>query len=171
MAQSQALAAQIARQPVLAIYASPILRAQQTAAIVAEYVGMRVQTTDALREFDCGVMEGRGDAAAWAAHRSVNAAWAAGDTGQCIDGGESLEDLRRRFLPFVQAVVTPFRAAAGTVLLISHGGLLHPMLPLVLTNIDPAWVTHHPLRNCACVTAEPSGEQLVCSDWDGYRLT
>src|SRR5438045_2997062 len=92
-AQANALAEQLAPMKIIAIYARPILRAQQTAQIMAERLAAPVITNTALREFDCGSMEGRGDAEAWAAHAAVIAAWAGGAYAQYIPGGESYHDM------------------------------------------------------------------------------
>lgn len=168
--QAATLAAQLATAKIVVIYASPILRAQQTAQIVGERLGLPVVTSDALREFDCGVMEGRGDEEAWAAHAGVTAAWANGDYAQCIPGGESHHAMEARFLPFVNALVAQYADCNAdcddAILLVGHGSLLHHMLPLVLQNIDSAFVAQHPLRNCACVCAEVKDGQLYCTNWD-----
>lgn len=166
-AQSRLLAERLAAYPIDAIYASPILRAQQTAAIVAQRLALPVTTSNALREPDCGIMEGRGDPAAWAAHEAATAAWGSGQYEYAIPEGESFLDLQTRFLPFVTAVVT--QHAAGVVL-ISHGSLLHNLLPLLLVNVDRTFVAKHPLANCALVIGEAQAGQLRCLAWDGGVL-
>ena len=66
--QALNLAETLAMREVQIIYSSPILRARETADIVAGACGIEVTVADELREFDCGVMEGRGDDEAWQAH-------------------------------------------------------------------------------------------------------
>jgi broad specificity phosphatase PhoE len=169
-AQAVALAEQLATTKLAAIYASPILRAQETAQILAAHLGAPVFTSDALREFDCGSMEGRGDEDAWAAHHAVTAAWASHDYAQCIPGGESFIDMQQRFVPFVDQLVAQHADQAGDILLVGHGSLLHHMLPLVLRNVDRAFVAEHPLRNCACVCAAVHEDGLYCTNWDGWSF-
>lgn len=169
-AQAVALAEQLATEPLTAIYASPILRAQETAQLISERLGPSVYTTDALREFDCGHVEGRGDAEAWAAHNNVIAAWANLDYTQCIPGGESFLDMQARFVPFVQGLVDAHAPAETAVLLIGHGSLFTHMLPLVLTNIDRAFIDQHGMRNCIYIRATVNGGQLCCQQWDDYVL-
>jgi probable phosphoglycerate mutase len=164
--QAQRLAGRLAGGKVMAIYASPILRAQQTANIVAEKLGLPVQTVDALREFHCGVMEGRGDEAAWKAHDAVVEAWDRGDYAYCIPGGESFNDLRARFVSFVEGLVKEYARSDSDIVLISHGSILHQMLPLVLNNIDRAFSRQHQLGNTTCVVAVLSNGKLVCLEWD-----
>ncbi|MBV7327458.1 histidine phosphatase family protein [Chloroflexi bacterium TSY] len=123
------------------IGASPILRAQETAAIVAESLGLSPATYPALREFDCGMMEGRGDSEAWAAHQAVVRAWdEEKDFDQCIEpDGESFNDIKERFLPFVARLIKENQVQSGDILLISHGAVLLQMLPLVVANVDRAF--------------------------------
>lgn len=166
--QAMALAERLATTPIRAIYTSPILRARQSAQIIAERLALPLVISDALREFDCGIMEGRGDPAAWEAHAAITATWANGDYAAAILGGESFEAMQARFLPFVQQLLTGPHSDVS--LLISHGALLHHMLPLVLSNIDAAFVAAHPLGNCACVIAQGTGQRLHCLEWAGVKL-
>lgn len=69
--QANALADRLAENSIVAIYSSPILRAQGTAQIIAQRLGLVVETSAALREFDCGVAEGRGDDEAWRARNQA----------------------------------------------------------------------------------------------------
>jgi 2,3-bisphosphoglycerate-dependent phosphoglycerate mutase len=168
--QAIALAEELATAEIGAIYASPILRAQQTAHLIGARLSLPVNTSAALREFDCGVMEGKGTAEAWAAHEAVTAAWATYDYAHCIPGGESFVDMQQRFVPFVTQLVAQYAGQTSAILLVSHGSLLHHMLPLVLRNIDRAFVAQHPLRNCACVCATVAQGGIDCTTWDGWVL-
>jgi probable phosphoglycerate mutase len=146
------------------IYTSPILRARQTAEIVATALGYPVDAADTLREFDCGIAEGRGDAEAWHLHHDVIAAWRErADFNARIAGGESFNDLRARFMPFVAQLQT--RHANEAVLCISHGSMLGLMLPAVLANVSPSWADAHPIGNCATIRAEQRDGQLICTAW------
>lgn len=171
-AQAAALAAALPG-PLAHIYTSPLLRAAETAALLAAAQPTPITITDALREFDCGAFEGRADPAAWAAHDGLVAAWLAGRPAERLPGGESFDDLRARFVPFVRALTVETPAtppAAGHLALVSHGGVLRLMLPLVLTNISPAFAQAHPLANAAAVVAEPRGAALWCRRWGELDL-
>ena len=174
--QAAALADAVHGEGVRRIFTSPLARAVETAEIVGRALDVPVERADALREFDCGVFEGRSDGEAWAAHAAVQREWfELGRQGARIPGGESLADLRARFLPFVAAIARDLRdgdaarargSPAGSVLLISHGGLLHSLLPDVLDGLDAATVLANPLGNAAAVVAdvEPDG-RLACRTW------
>lgn len=167
--QAIALAEQLVAEEIMAIYASPILRAQETAQIIGERLTLPFVTHNALREFDCGIMEGQGTDEAWAAHEAVTAAWATGNYVQHIPGGESFVDMQARFVPFVNQLLSHYADETGALLLIAHGSLLHHMLPLVLHNIDAAFVRQYPLRNCACIRAVVTQEGITCVDWDSHK--
>ena len=168
--QAHTLSDKLTSKNIAAIYASPIRRAQQTAQIIAEERHLPVHMSDALREFDCGIMEGRGDEEAWQAHQSVVQAWDDEDYDRRIAGGESFNDLQKRFVSFIQKLVSEVGNGDAAIVLLSHGGLLSQMLPLVLSNIDRAFTRDHSLGNCACVVAIPQREKLVCIEWDGIHL-
>lgn len=170
--QAHLLAAALAVKNIRAIYASPILRTQQTAQILGQAWGLSVQTADALREFDCGEMEGRGDAEAWEAHHAVIRAWdEANAYEQRIPGGESFTDMRQRFVPFVEEIRELLKEDKGDIVLVSHGSLLLQMLPLVLSNVDRAFCKAHPLRNCAMIVTTTMETTLHCLEWDGLALS
>jgi broad specificity phosphatase PhoE len=57
--QARALAAWSRTQGIDAVYSSPVRRARETAAPVAEALGLPVTTVEGLREVDFGVAEGR----------------------------------------------------------------------------------------------------------------
>ena len=57
--QAAALAACLRREPIAAVYASPLERARETAQPLAERLGLDVQVMDALNEIDVGVWSGR----------------------------------------------------------------------------------------------------------------
>ena len=110
-------------------YSSPLLRAQQTAEIVAATLHLPVEIADALREPDCGIAEGRSDEAAWAEHRRAWTAWLDEQRYDYrIEGGESFNDLRARFVPFIDRLLAEHGKSSDQLLLISHGELLIMML-------------------------------------------
>ncbi len=166
--QAEELAQSLTKVPLAAIYSSPIARALQTAQIVAASKNLPVEIAEALREPDCGVMEGRGDDAAWAEHDRVMADWLVQRKFDSrIEGGESFHDLRARFVPFIERLVVEYGATDNNLLLIGHGSLLYLMLPLVLTNIDLASVGEYPMPNTAVIVAETQANDLICLEWCG----
>ena len=166
--QSRALGEALAAFEVKQIFCSPIPRARQSAGIAAAGLNLPVTVTPALREFDCGEMEGRGDEAAWAAHREVTRAWDEDhDYERRIPpDGESFNDMKNRFVPFIEGLAS----RAGDILLVSHGAVLYQMLPLVLSNIEPGFIQAHPLGYCGLIVTQVVNGNLVCARWAGVEM-
>lgn len=169
IAQAAALVQKLAAWPIIRVISSPVLRTRETAEILAAQFNLPVTCADALREFDCGILEGRGDPDAWEALRSTVSAWLDGGnlTYRISADAESFEDIRARFIPYLEKLIAEKSNMSGDILLVSHGGVLLLMLPLILTNVDAAFVRQHPLNNCDLVVAEVVDGRLVCIDWAG----
>jgi len=167
MAQAYALAGRLAGRGVTHVYTSPLPRATQTAAIVATELDVPCTADDALREYDVGDFEGlpyAGDHAwRWDQYEAVAAAWLAGDLDARHSGGESLADLRDRFLPFIQRL-TERHPPDDVLVAVGHGGLYHGVLPLLLPNITPAYAATHGLGHGDMVVA-------LLGDGGGWRCT
>jgi len=57
------------------IFTSPLLRARQTAEILAHAWNLDMTVADALQEYDCGLIEGRLDDASGQLHRQLRSDW------------------------------------------------------------------------------------------------
>lgn len=170
--QAIALAETLKSVPVTAIYSSPILRAVQTSEILSQALGVRFETTDALREYDCGVLEGRSDEEAWQQQTEIFRQWfTEHNPGYHFDGGESLDDIKARFVPFIDRLVEAHRYTEHVVILVGHGGAFYAMLPQILMNVSYEFALARPFRNTACVIAEFSSLGLVCREWAGEVIT
>ncbi len=169
--QAATLAGNLRDANVRRIYSSPLLRAIQTAEILSCTLGVPYETTDALREFDCGIAEGKADAESWALWRAIVHEWLdLNHYDARIEGGESFEDMRCRFVPFVDELVKRYRNDDGSIMLIGHGGLFLCMLPLVIKNIDTAFIAEHPLHNTSYIRAEPTDNGLRGAEWSGTPI-
>lgn len=168
--QADILARSFSGSSVTRILSSPLLRAVQTAEILGARFGVPVEIAAPLCEFDCGLLEGRSDEAAWEAQTALLADWLVRSRFDSrIDGGESFSDLAARFVPFVREVVAT-QADLGSVILVGHGGLYRTMLPLALENVDRAFALNRPMGNTDRVTAELRGGRLWCLEWCGELL-
>ena len=156
LAQAAALGDRLTTEPVTAVYASRAIRARQTAEPVADVHGLDVAVIDGVQEVAIGDLEGRSDQLAREAFLAVYAAWSAGDLDARLPGGESAHDLRARFLPAVERVIT---TARDTVVLVSHGAAIRlaaaallgdttgaayvPNTGLVVLRADGGWTLDH----------------------------
>jgi 2,3-bisphosphoglycerate-dependent phosphoglycerate mutase len=164
--QATAVATRLTDKTITCIYASPIPRAAETANIIGSIMSLPVTTADALCEYDCGLLEGRGDEEAWTIHQQFIRDWLDGRRrDQCPQGGETFEDIRDRFVPFMESLVKDFGGSDENPLLVTHGGMLLLGLPHVLTNVDFPAARSLPLDNTIVIAAEPSQGRLLCRAW------
>src|SRR5690242_413777 len=101
--QAKALAQSLSEIPISVIFCSPVFRARETANILSASFGKPYQTTDTLREYDCGVLEDQSDEESWRAHRQYFDDWTLHQNYlNKPEGGESFVDIRNRFIPFIE---------------------------------------------------------------------
>lgn len=152
-----------------AFYASPILRARQSADILAARLGIDYQLTPALLEYDVGSLEGHSDDVSWQRYDDLLRAWLADRRWeQRIDGGESFEEMRERFMPLIEAIL--HANTLQPTLLLGHGGTFRCMLPLILRNVDFCFTLEHGIEHTEYVLAETRGGELVCMQWGDLVL-
>ena len=177
--QAAALAARLKDIRFARLYSSPLLRAIQTAEILArelrpdlEGLGdlRGLEIADALREFDCGILEAQSLPPHLDDYVRLFRDWQAGKWDRRFEGGESLLDIQARFVPFVERL-TREHGEADHLLLISHGGVLLSALPILLTNIDHAFAYEHiHFGNTDIVIAESTPTGWICLSWCGEQL-
>jgi broad specificity phosphatase PhoE len=122
--QAGRLAAHVATEPVAAIWCSPLLRARETAAVVADSIGVAPTVLEDLIESDRGSWEGRPVADLVAASPELFAAFEAGDEDFVFPGGESIAhqvERTRRALTVVAGGPTP-------ALVVAHAGTIRAAL-------------------------------------------
>ena len=73
--QALALAETLKAIPITVIFSSPVLRARQTAEILSNALYQSFQITEALREYDCGILEEKSDAESWRLHSEISEDW------------------------------------------------------------------------------------------------
>lgn len=153
------------------VYSSPVMRAVQTAQILAESLHAPIEITEALREWSVGIYEGTTDPVGWGLHRQVQDDWF---IHQKLDsrmpGGESFREIQERFFPFVEKLVRSGESSHRSVVLVGHGGLYVAMLPAVFRNVDSAFARQHGFPHTAYAVAETPSDGLYCVYWCGVSL-
>jgi probable phosphoglycerate mutase len=168
-AQTERLAERLAGIPFAVMYASPVLRARQSADILSTRLCLDYTTTAALAEFDMGVLEGASSAAGWRRYEALLDAWLVERDWQArIEGGESFDDVRARFMPFIDALCRA--RPAGPVLLLGHGGMLICMLPELLSNVSSEFARARSIDHAEIVIAELRADRMVCVSWGNVEL-
>ena len=119
--QCQAVAAAFAREPIEAVYSSPLRRAREGAACVADVLGLPVREDDRLMEIHAGIFQGLDWKDIEARYPREAAAWRSQDPDYRIPQGESRRDLMQR----VAAALADIREAGHRqAVVVAHGGSL-----------------------------------------------
>jgi broad specificity phosphatase PhoE len=116
--QAQLLGKYLSAEKINVVYSSPLQRAVKTAATIAASQKLKVKLVENLNDIDCGEWQGLTLKEVKEKYSEIYQDWLDMPEQVRIPGGESLEDVRRRALPFVQDAIT--RAREGKIVLVSH---------------------------------------------------
>jgi probable phosphoglycerate mutase len=164
--QAAQAGARLADRDVDQVYASPIQRARETAEIVAGSLDAPLRLLPGLEEIDVGVHEGWLERDVLIEGVSNFERWLSrGELDHGFEGGETALQAMTRTSAVLGEVVE--RHPDGTVVVVSHGGVLAFALINLCWNVTPEFVYGHLLRNCAVVEVEVAGPRWTCVDWDG----
>lgn len=171
--QADALAEQLAEEPVVAVYCSVAIRAQQTAAPVAARHGLDVRVIEGVQEIFVGELEDRGDQAGIEAYASIYHPWTQGELQLSMPGGERGIDVRDRYLEAVAQVRAKHEQEHpdGTVVLVSHGGAMRLCAELLADNVPPKLAESGLIPNTGSIVLEATdGSGWHCSAWAGLDI-
>lgn len=167
--QAEALASRVAALGISRLFASPLTRAAETAAVVGERLGLKPETTEALREFDVGHWEGTDDDRGWAEYASITARWASGNHACRVSDGESCLEVIERFRPFGELLLE-LSAGGERTLCIGHGGTYRAALPAFFANVSHQFAFAQPFANTGLVIGQIVDGQPECIEWCGEVL-
>jgi len=157
--QALALPQALDSEQIEAIYASTLVRTQQTAAPLAKAVGLQVQVRDGIREVRAGELEMLADEASLRAYLDTSFGWSRGMSDARIPGGESGEEVLARY---DQVVAEAACVGAGTAVIVSHGVVIRSWTAARVDNITSTFIEHNRLANTGAVT-------LVGNPQDGWH--
>ncbi|HZC27798.1 MAG TPA: histidine phosphatase family protein, partial [Actinopolymorphaceae bacterium] len=145
-------------------------RAQETAQILAEKLGLGVRIDERLREIDVGTLDGRTDDEAWAVYAEIHRRWAAGEWSRRFPEGENLRNLANRLRSALLGAATDASRRPATeggvrtpaVLVVGHGGGFRAALPYLVANVADAY-PHADMSNCSVTSlrATPASRPTV----------
>jgi broad specificity phosphatase PhoE len=158
--QARQTAAWLDGRGVAHVFSAPLLRARQTAEIIAERLGAPVTVLQDLDEVRVGDLDARDDDASWDVHAQVLARWYAGELDAAFPAGETFRQALARFEAALREIARhhPVEAVAA----VTHGAIQLTVLPRLCPTIDASART---LPNVALTTLELSPDGLACSLW------
>ena len=160
--QAAALPQALAGHQIAALYASTLVRTQQTAAPLAAARSMEVQVRPGVREVSAGSMEMLGDEVSVRTYLETVLAWSDGDLDLRMPGGENGHEVYGRF----DAVVDEAAAAVdggGAALVVSHGAVIRSWTAARATNVTTLHAARNALANTGVVV-------LAGSPTDGWTV-
>lgn len=159
--QARTLVERLDGRHVDAVYASDLVRTQQTVAPLAAARGLDVVVLGGLREIQAGEDE---MSPLWDRYVGSLRSWGEGDREAKVPGGEDARDFFARYDDAITEIAAAGHSAA---LLVSHGAALRMWIGSRVGGIDIAEVVGRRLGNTTVVTLDGSPEegwQFV--DWD-----
>lgn len=166
--QSQALAGRMAKVELDVIYSSDLIRAQETARLIAH--GRQVLLDPRLREIDVGRVAGLTDAEIARREPAFARARQEDEDRTPFPGGESALDVQRRALEVFEQIHR--RYPAGRVAVVTHGGLIKMVVAAVLGL--PVSLRHRVIfGNCGLTVVEwgPERRRVRALNDTGHLVT
>ena len=166
--QAAALPAALAGERVEALWASTLVRTQQTAAPLAEARDLEVVVRDGIREVGAGHLEMLGDDASVRTYLESIFSWPAGDTAVRVPGGESGEEFLGRYDEVVAEVAA---SGVGTAVLVSHGAAIRAWTAARTDNVPVEFAAANPVSNTGAIVLEGSpAAGWTALTWEGQAL-
>lgn len=166
-AQAEQLAHQLSRNNFDGIYASNMVRTQQTAAPLAHALGKHVEILPGLREIDAGRYNNTPTKQAGRTYLLAPSLWLNGDFKDAVPGSISGEQFNEQFSTAVQRI---YDSGNSKPVAFAHAESIMYWTLINVKNPKNSLATSHPLPNLGRVVINGSpalGWTLV--DWDGIR--
>jgi len=140
------------------IYSSPLKRAVKTAEAIARPRAMDVNIVQNLIDIDCGEWQGLSLREVKEKYPEIYQEWLDTPEQVRIPGGESLEDVRNRVLPFVEDAV--MRCGEGRVVLVSHRAV-NKVLICALLRLDNSYFWNFKLDTGGITRFNFDGDRVI----------
>lgn len=150
--QAAAVPRSLAGEQVDAVYASNLVRTQQTAGPLLEERGLSLRVRPGIREIRAGDLEMRGDEESIRRYVGTIFSWAE-DPRIRIPGGENGHEVWQRY----DEVIAQAEAdGAGTAVMFSHGAIMRSWSAARVANISAEHAAQNPISNTGAIVLEGS---------------
>ena len=140
------------------IVSSDLVRAKETAEILAEALELPVITDERLREADNGVLAGMSNEEALKKYPGLF--WNTLEPEECYPGGESPKQFYTRIKEWFETFLAECKEFEGNVLVLTHGGVINVVYHLV-RNME--WSNKKkpvPVANCSVHVLDTDGMEI-----------
>ena len=156
------------QRPVGKLVHSVALRAAETAAVIADQLGLPPQEVEGIHEVQVGDLEMHGDDASVEAFNQVYERWHLGELDAALPGGESGREVLDRYVPVLADLRRRFLDDddwSGDIVVVSHGAAIR-LAAAVLAGVDGSFVVEHHLGNSEAVILAPITDgRWCCTHW------
>jgi broad specificity phosphatase PhoE len=165
--QAQHVADEMSRNGYDGIYASTMIRTQETAQPMSAALKERVDVLPGLREIEAGRYEGQPEKAAMAGYMVAPVDWLRGDRDERIPGSIDGNQFDGRFDAAVRDI---YNSGDTKPVAFSHGAAIMVWTLMNVKNPDYSLLVTHPLPNTGhvVVSGDPQ-DGWTLLDWDGIR--
>lgn len=133
--QAEAVAPLLAAETPAALYCSAMLRARQTAEVIARVCKLAPEIEPLLHERKMGPVSGLSRDEGLAVYNEAKTRWMAGELDYTHEGGESYAEIRQRVVPIFQRLAE--RSVGKTAVVVAHGVVIRVILTTVLADFGP----------------------------------
>jgi broad specificity phosphatase PhoE len=140
------------------VYSGPLQRAVKTAAAISARRGLDVNVVENLNDIDCGEWQGLSLREVKERYPELYQDWLDTPEQVRLPGGETLEEVRRRAMPFVEDAV--MRCGEGAIVLVSHR-VVHKVVICALLGLDNASFWNFRLDTGGITRFEFNGDRVV----------
>ena len=166
--QAEALPGALGGEAFEVLYASTLVRTQQTAAPLASAAGLEVQVRPGVREISAGELEMLGDPGSVRIYLETAFAWSAGDLDRRMPGGEDGHEVFGRYDAVVEEVVA---SGARTAVVVSHGAIIRAWCAARAANVTTGLAARHALSNTGAVVLDGTPRAgWTALTWEGRAV-
>lgn len=166
--QAAALPELLASSGIEQIYASNLVRTQQTAAPLAGALGLEVNVRPGLREITAGGFEMANDHASIQEYLSIAFGWCDGALSVPMTG--TTEDGEMVLGRFDEVVAEAADSGAEAAALITHGAMIRVWAAARSSNLSAAFVAENSISNTGVVIVEGTPGNFRVENWQEQAL-
>jgi len=159
--QAEAVAANLSRKKITAVYSSGLIRARRTAHLISRPHGLPVQIEHDVRELDHGALEGLTFDEIKEQYPEFLQRWRAEPAELQVPGGERLKDVQQRAWAGLNRIAGR-HDESGALIVVSHN---FPILGII------CHITGTHLNNYRDFRLEPCGHTRLHWDTSAWRIT
>lgn len=162
LSQARAVASAIKKAKPIAVYSSKLMRARQTAKLIARASRKRITEDKRLNEISFGDWEGQSHERIRIQFPKASAKWYQVNWSSRPPGGESLRSLEKRISKFLVDLSKKHSDQDGSCVVVTHGGPIRMFLiHLLKMNPEVFWSIRIDVASVTVMNIRTRGKELI----------